>query len=195
VTETLEQRAVARCADEMARAHLYRLALRGLGRSRSYHGIDFIQLAQWALYDQMFGHAIKVLDRREKAGFWYLISKKKDRVPKLCANHHVLLGNVRIVEKKLKLIRDKTHLHLDVRGVMEPKKLWKEAGLTREELEKAIDASLRLLCALHKEIRGAEFHVPYYDGSDARRIAEHAYKYDLLSKEPVHPSLAALFDP
>jgi hypothetical protein len=193
MTETLEQRAVARCADEMARAHLYQLALRGLGRSRSYHGIDFIQLAQWALYDQMFGHVIKVLDRREKAGFWYLVSKRRTVVPKLCAQHNVLLGNIRIVEKKLKLIRDKTHFHLDERGVVDPKKLWKEAALSRGELERAIDASLRLLCALHKEIRGTEFRVPYYDGSDARRIAEHAYEHDLLSREPVDPKFAALF--
>ena len=79
------------------------------------------------------------------------------------------------------------------RGAIEPKKLWKEAGLTRGELERAIDASLRLLCALYKEIRGAEFHIPYYDGTDARRMAEHAYEHDLLSKEPVDPKFATLF--
>jgi hypothetical protein len=141
----------------------------------------------------MLGHAIKVLDRREKAGFWYLVSKKRAVVTELCARHNILLDDVRIVVKKLQRIRDKTHFHLDKQGVMTPRKVWKEAGLTRGELERAIDASLRLLCALHKEIRGTQFHIPYYDGSDARRIAEHAYEHNLLSKEPVDPKFAALF--
>lgn len=117
-------------------------------------------------------------------------------VAKLCAQHGILLGHVgSIVKKKrLRLIRDKTLFHLDKRGVKYPRGVWKEAALTGKELQDAFDASLRLLCLLHKVIRGAEYLLPYYDGSDATKIAEHAYKHGLLSTgEPVDPALAALY--
>jgi hypothetical protein len=61
MSETLEQRAVARCTDEIARAVLYQRAWRGISKARTYHGVDFIFLAHLAFYDQMFAHAIKVL--------------------------------------------------------------------------------------------------------------------------------------
>jgi hypothetical protein len=174
---------------------MYWRALRGLGRAKSYHGVDFIQLATWALHDQMIAHAIKVLDRREQAGLWYLVAKNRRAIPKLCAQHDVLIGHVRAIERKLKLIRDKTHFHLDKRGVRDPRSIWREAGLTGKQLEDAIDASLRLLCVLHKEIRGTEYPLPYYDGTDARKIAEHAYEHGLLSTgKSVDPVLAALYD-
>jgi hypothetical protein len=174
---------------------MYWRAWQGLSKAKSYHGIDFIQLAAWALHDQMIAHSIKVLDRREQAGFWYLVTKRKHTIPKLCAKHHVLIGHVRSIEKKLELIRDKTHFHLDRRGVRDPKAVWRQAGIRGRELESAIDAALRLLCVLHKEIRGAEYPVPYYDGSDARKIAEHAYDHYLLSTgKPVDPALATLCD-
>jgi hypothetical protein len=73
--ETLEQRSVARCCDEMGRAILFLRALRGVVKGETAHGIDFIRLAMFALEDQMHAHIIKVLDGREQAGFWYLYKK------------------------------------------------------------------------------------------------------------------------
>ena len=74
-----------------------------------------------------------------------------------------------------------------------PEEYEKSVNLSWGELERAIDASLHLLCLLYKEICGVEYSVPYYDGTDATKIAEHAYKHDLLSTgEPASPEWAAL---
>ena len=83
MTDTLEQRAVS-CADEMGRALLYLRAIRGFSRANSYHSVDVIRLAYWALYDQMFSHVIKVLGR-EEAGFWFLVDKHETQCVRLCA--------------------------------------------------------------------------------------------------------------
>jgi hypothetical protein len=77
VAETLEQRAVARCTDEIARASMYLCALRGLDRANSYNCIDFVQLASWAMYDQMIGHACKVLLCREREQDYDIWSAKE----------------------------------------------------------------------------------------------------------------------
>jgi hypothetical protein len=98
------------------------------------------------------------------------------------------------VSTKLKIIRDKTHFHLDRKGLRNPRTVWKSAGLTKKQLDDALDASLRLLLLLHVEIRGTEYPMPWYDGSDATKIAEHAYEHRLLSEgKPPSPKLAALY--
>jgi hypothetical protein len=170
--ETLEQRSVARCTDEMARAILYFRALRGLAAADSDHGIDFIRLSYWAIYDQLFSHVIKVLDRREQAGFWFLVQSYPDLCDKLCESANLSLTDVTAIEKKLQHIRDKTHFHLDKRGVLSPATIWKEADLAYGALENAMDTSFELLSLLFKELTGKAYHLPEYDGSDATVLAK-----------------------
>jgi hypothetical protein len=157
----------------------------------------------------MIAHAIKVLERRipkkgaetghrkrnEVVGLWYLLGKKRKELPRLCAHHNVLLGQIRSIDQKLLLIRDKTHFHLDRRGVRDPRAIWTKADLTERQFEDGVDASLRLLSVLYKDLHGSEYPFPRYDGSDARRIAEHAYKSNLLSvAAPPDPTIKAIFD-
>jgi hypothetical protein len=198
MSETLEQRAVARCTDEIARAVLYQRAWRGISEAKAYHGVDFIFLAHLALRDQMFAHAIKVLQpMRGRAGqdlgLWFLVRKHKATVARLCAAHGIFLGHVRGVAGKLETIRNTTHFHLDKEGVRDPSRVWKAAALTKKQLDDALDASLRLLLLLHIEIKGAEYPMPWYDGLDATKITQHAYEHRLLCLgKPPGPKLAAL---
>ena len=87
------------------------------------------------------------------------------------ANNSVSLDDVRAIEKKLKHIRDKTHFHLDKQGVLDPTKIWQQAALSYGELEKAMNTSFLLLSLLYKELRGLDYELPEYDGSDATYIA------------------------
>lgn len=177
--ERLEQRSVARCTDEMARAILYLRALRGLAAADSDHGVDFIRLSYWAIYDQLFSHVIKVLDRREHAGFWFLVRSYPKLCDTLCERASLSLTDVTTIEKKLQHIRDKTHFHLDKRGVLSPATIWKEADLTYGELEKAMDTSFRLLSLLFEELMGKAYCLPEYDGSDATVLANFASTQEL----------------
>jgi hypothetical protein len=173
----LTERAIDRCLDELGKAILYKRALRGLYRAETDHGIDFVRLCAWALYDQMFTHAIKVLHPREKAGLWYIIRRHKKETSQICAQEGILLGHMRAIAKGLRLIRDKTHFHLDARGVLEPSAIWNEATITGYQFDDALDAGFRLLCRFHRQIKGSDYELPGYDEEDATRIltlADHA---------------------
>jgi hypothetical protein len=179
MTETLEQRAVSRSTDEIGRAILYLRALRGLSRADSYHAVDFVRLAYWALYDQLFAHVIRVLGPREQAGFWFLVKKHKNACAEFCTRANVSLDHVTAIEKKLSHIRNKALFHLDRAGVLDPSRIWEEADLTFGELERAMNASFSLLCFLFEELRGAPYTLPDYDGSDATALAEYTYRTKL----------------
>ena len=172
MTVTLEQRIVARCADELGRSLLYLRAIRGLVDAQTNHAIDFIRLAYWALHDQMLTHVIKVLDDREKAGLCSLIESNAETVEALCSEHGLNLALVVRVQPKLKRIRDKTHLHLDKQGVLDPKQVWRAADLSYGELESAMETAFRLLALLHQKLRGAVYELPAYDGADATALAK-----------------------
>lgn len=188
----LERRAIDRCLDELARAILYKRALRGLHQAETYHGIDFVRLSSLALYDQMFSHAMKVLNPREKAGFWYVVRRHRAESARICAQHAILLGHVRSITRGLLLIRNKTHFHLDAKGVVEPSKIWREAGITGRQFDDGLDASFRLLCKLRKLIRGEEYELPDYDGEDATRILTLADHADLFN-HPLDHSAAVSY--
>jgi hypothetical protein len=173
----LETRAIERCLDELARAILYKRALHGLYRAKTYHGIDFVRLCSLALYDQLFAHAIKVLHPREKAGLWYLVKRYPKDTARICAQHSILLGQVRSIASRLILIRNKTLFHLDPSGVVDPSEIWRKADITGRQFDEAVDAGFRLLCQLHEKIKGSPYELPEYDERDATRtllLADHA---------------------
>jgi hypothetical protein len=172
--ETLEQRSVARCCDEMGRAILFLRALRGVVKGETAHGIDFMRLAMFALEDQMIAHMIKVLDGREQAGFWYLYKKHEKACFEFAAQQYIALEDITTIVKKLQHVRDKTHFHLDRRGVRDPRTIWKEADISFDALDRAMTASFAILCFLHEKLRGEQFSMPEYDGSDAAPIAKFA---------------------
>ena len=128
IQESLEERAVARCVDEMARALFYLRALQGLSKTETYHSIDFIQLAAWALHDQMLMHMCKVLidkkSRNDGCNIWFLIEKSKNIID--CNPECLdLIKEIRIINEKLIKIRDGTLAHIDKKSVRNPRKFWK----------------------------------------------------------------------
>jgi hypothetical protein len=177
--ESLQQRAATRCANELGKAILYSRALEGLSKADGYYGIDFIRLAEWAFFDQMFAHSMKALDPREKAGFWFLHKSYSQVVPAVDAQDADLSAIKKIIPK-LQLIRDKTHFHLDRSGVENPTRIWADADITKGELDEALAVAFGQVRKLHKYFRGCDFDLPRYDGTDATRVAEIAYKQRLL---------------
>lgn len=177
----LEARVVDRSLDELARAILFKRALRGLHRAKTAHGIDFVRLCSLALYDQTFAHAIKVLDPREQAGLWYLVRRYPRETSRFCAQHSIFLGHIRSIAKGLLHVRDKTLFHLDAKGVLDPSAVWAKANITGRQFDDAVDAAFRLLCHLHECIKGSTHDPPEYDGEDATRILQLADHANLFS--------------
>ena len=123
---------------------------------------------------------MKVFGLSEKAGLWYLIKQYEGETSRICSEHSILLEDIRGIAPKLKLLRDKTHFHLDAKGVQTPEEIWKAANISRRELDASFEAGFALLRHLHKQIRGEDYELPDYDGKDATRILQLADHADLF---------------
>jgi len=169
--QTRYERALSRNLDELARAILERRAMVGMEAAESYHAVDFFRLAYDAMFNDMFAHAIKVLDQNsDSSTFWYLYRCKKKEVEKFASTTNIDLTNLESLGKKLTHVRNKTHFHIDRKGVFDPKKVWNEANITGIELAKGIDAAYEILDHLYKTHFGHPFRIPKYDGTDATEI-------------------------
>ena len=71
---------------------------------------------------------------------------------------------------KLKLVRDKTHFHIDRDAVLSPQTVWKEADIKGLDLATCLDSLWKILDFLHARHFGLPFNAPSYDGTDATRI-------------------------
>jgi hypothetical protein len=191
MTESIEQRAVTRCANEIGKAILYARAFKGLCKADGYYGIDFIRLAEWAFFDQMFAHAIKALNKREQSGLFFLL----ERLDPSGTRYSHKLDNVKKIEPKLKLVRDKTHFHLDRQGVRNPSAIWEKADISFDLLEAAINDAFSIISDMFRSLHGTSFELPTYDGSDATRVAELAYNSKLLEGQWRDPeTLSSIWD-
>lgn len=186
----MEQRAVTRCANEIGKAILFYRALQGIYKADVYCAVDFIRLSEWAFFDQMFAHAIKVLDKNEKCGLVFLLG----RLDPQGLIYSSRLTNIDKIRPKLRLIRNKTHFHLDRKGVQNSSKIWKQADITYALLIAAITDAFSIICDMHLTVYGTSFELPDYDGSDATRVAELAYNERILEGQWRDPKAPSIWD-
>lgn len=167
------KRALLRNLNETGAAILESRALVGLEKAESYHNWDFFRVAYNALFNDMIAHSIKVLEKNKRSTtFWSLYEARKGAVDTFAKtkSHDLDFLNTLSGKDKLKHIRDKAHFHIDEKGVLDPKQVWKDAGIKREELSRALDIVWDILQHLYIAEFNKEFPLPDYDGSDATEI-------------------------
>jgi hypothetical protein len=81
------------------------------------------------------------------------------------------MNEISDVASALKHVRDKTHFHIDRDGVLDPKQIWRDAGLTGRRLSDAMDCVWRMLNEVQRNIGGVEQGLLEYDASVAERVA------------------------
>lgn len=92
------------------------------------HGIDFIRLSYWALFNDCFAHAMRVFDQHpDTASFWYLRRCEQGEVDKAATAVGLQIAELKSLSSSLKLVRDKTHFHIDKKTVFDPKVVWQQA--------------------------------------------------------------------
>lgn len=176
-------RALFRNLNEIRTAILERQALRGLESAGSKHGLDFFRLSYDALFNDMVAHAIKVLDKdSDSATFWYIYRCDSKTVDSFAKDKSYDLNTLDLMADKLKCVRDKTHFHIDKKGVLNPKAVWNEANINGIEFGKALDKILNILKHLYKVHFGREFPIPEYDGSDATKLIIAAQRDSIVPK-------------
>ena len=169
-------KAIKRNLFEIAHALLERKALISIEKYNKKHGIygeNFFSISYRALFNDMVAHSIKVLDEdRESATFWYIFRADMTKLKKLSSYSEEKMKFLRKLASRFKIIRDKTHFHIDKKGVLGPAFIWKNAGIKGREL----GGALRYLWDLLNELHGVVFkdnfphQIDFYDGKDVLKI-------------------------
>lgn len=177
------KRTLERSLDELGTAILLRRALFGIESARSVHGIDFFRLAYNSMFNDMVGHAMKVLDRhRDSVGYWYVIRAEADLVQAFAKGKDYDLAKHEDMADRLKLVRDKTHFHIDKKGVVNPSDVWKAADIRGSALAEVIDQVFEVLRHVSERKYGESYDLPSYDGGDARKLVALAQEVGLIPR-------------
>src|SRR5438132_745249 len=125
------KRTLERCLAELGTAILLRRAMVAMESAHSMRAsIDFFRLAYNAMFNDMIGHAIKVLDRnKDSATYWSVLNAERSMVETFAQSNGYDLGLYADMSDRLKIVRDKTHFHIDKKGVISPSDVWKAADI------------------------------------------------------------------
>lgn len=159
-----------------------------LGEFNSREGIyirgeSFFNISCKALFNDMFAHTIKVLDKNgQSATFWYLFRTNQAKIRKLKYYSLEKIENLRNLSKKLIIIRNEAHFHIDKKGVLDPKAVWTKAGITEKELRE----NLLFLHSILIELYEIEFKKSFlyciedYDTKDLDEILRYSKIKNLI---------------
>lgn len=157
------QRAITRNLFELALARYERRVLKSIeeydsNQGISIEGVNFIWICYRALFNDMVAHLIKVLDDHpDSATFWMIYEREADKLQSLDSQMRDRMLFLRGIADRIKPIRNKTHFHIDKRAMFDPKAIWREAAITRDEYDQALQDLWLLLTALHQSVLGREF--------------------------------------
>ena len=175
------KRTLERTLDELGTAILLRRALVGMESAKSVHGIDFFRLAYNAMFNDMIARAMKTLDRhKDSVGFWYVVRSEPPVVEAFVKAKGYKLAKYEDMADRLKLVRDKTHFHIDRKGVMNPSDVWKAADIKGSALRDVVDQVWEILHHVYHLKYGVDYAIPSYDGNDIRDVIALAQEARIL---------------
>jgi hypothetical protein len=179
-------RAIERNLAELQWAILHRNTLEGIAAVKSAHHL-FLHSVYNALFNDYIAHCIKVFEESgEAASFWYIHRINQKHVDGFAKTHGIDLSTLKTVSQKLKHIRNKTHFHIDSKGVLDPTAIWGQAALKGSELASAVDEAWQILTHLQNLLGLPEVRLPEYTVDDAKSAAlrvEGRVGYPLREKE------------
>lgn len=168
-------RALVRILFELERALSYRNGVNESVTVAPTTWWSFFSYAYLAMYDSMFFHAIKILDEhKDVASFWYLWRCNPKDIERLLSKHNLTINEIEVLSKKLIIVRDKTHFHIDKSEIFHTDDVWKRADITGNIFNKVMDNLWNVLRDLHHEQFGRDFIQPIYQGEDIKSIIEAA---------------------
>ena len=140
-----------------------------------YHGGNFFEIAQKALFNDMISHIIKVLDSDVRsASFWYILRVGRKTIESCNSYSEEKIKFLENLNPKLKIVRDKTHFHIDEDGVLSPENIWSKAGITGNELGRGIDYLFDVLLEMRNKVLGGSLSRGnfIYEGEDVFKLLE-----------------------
>lgn len=157
--------ALKRNLNELVVAKLEFDAYREIGDKLLLNFFDsFFTLAQDALFNDMIAHMIKVLDQNSQSTtFWYIFRCRSKEVKEFIKRENIDFMAIYDLTEKLKTVRDKTHFHIDKKGVKDPKAVWSNTNITYDDLQENMEYIYKILNHLHVKEFNFEFEIPKID--------------------------------
>lgn len=167
------ERALRRNLFELRYALSERNAINALVEVAPVTRWSYFSYADIAISNDMLSHAMKILDtHKDSVSFWFLYKYKKEEINEYLEDLDLSLSELEKMTTDLKFIRDKTHFHIDRKGVFDPAKVWEEAGITGNFFNKIFEGLWEVLNRLHESQHGQRFEQPIYDGDDIKKIID-----------------------
>lgn len=166
-------RAIIRNLHELLRSLSYRNAYNGLCMIVPETNWSFFSYASLVLYDGIFSHTIKVLDKhRDAASFFYLYNCNSKAIEVELIKNGLNFTEINTLADKLYKVLDKTHFHIDKQAVFSPDTVWTDADITSNFLNRITDKLWLVLNSIYTSHFGREFGQPIYDAHDIKDIIE-----------------------
>lgn len=138
-------------------------------------GASFFEISKKALYNDMFRHAINVLEM-DKSGdsvtFWYILRTDETKIKTLKSYSLEKNNSLKALAKKLKHIRNKVHFHIDRDGIFDSHKIWSEADIKANVLREGLQYLFSVLDELYRAVfnKPVLFHPDDYNGEDLVKL-------------------------
>lgn len=135
---------------------------------------EFLGQCSFALFNDMLSHLMKVFDfNSQSITFKDIYDFRKDRIDEKLLNKNYNLKFIEKISKKLRLIRDKTHFHIDSKSVIDTKAVWKEADIKWKDIELIIKILSEILLELYSEdVSELQPFVNYYEPNISKIIKQ-----------------------
>lgn len=165
------RRSLTRNLHELIRTLSYRNAVNALWEVAPTTDWSFFTYASLAFHGEMFSHAIKVLDKhKDVASFYYIYRSNPKAVLAELKKCNLTLSDVDQLTAKLKIVRDKTHFHIDRDAVFAPNATWEQANITGTFFNHVVDRLWTVLNSLYSLEFDHDFGQPVYLGQDIKEI-------------------------
>jgi len=182
MTEQQYKAAIERNLVEINWAKSQRIAyLEILNSGYSLYGDEFLGQCMIALNNDMLSHLIKILDTHiAAASFWSIHSIESKKVNDILNELGLSINILHTMSKKLRIIRNKTHFHIDKKSVIDPEQVWRSANITGDELDELILTLDTFFCELYR--RDVSDMIPFYsyEGQDTKSIFDFAKENKLI---------------
>ncbi|HEY9165870.1 MAG TPA: hypothetical protein VIS48_06880 [Candidatus Kryptonia bacterium] len=167
------ERALLRNLHELLRCLSYRNAYNSLCEAAPVTDWSFFSYASLALYNGMFDHAMKVLDKhKDSASFFYLYKCNPTLIQTELDKVGLRYEDAEALSTKLKAIRDKDQFHIDRKALFNPKAVWADANITGDSFNVVMDKLWTALNSLYESHHERKFGQPVYSGEDVKSIID-----------------------
>ena len=130
--------AIDRNLSELQGARLNRDTLNAMEEADGISHL-LLKIIYIAIHNDYMARCMKVFERGEAASFWYIYRTNPQPIDARAKQMGFSVSDFEQIACKLKHIRDKTHFHIDRKGVLDPKAVWSDADLKGIDLSSAVN--------------------------------------------------------